>query len=92
LGHEHAYVDRGYPTLTWVVDEEDYVIFEDGYPEEYPGSGHYECSECGQEIQPALIGPSPYREFIPGMTSYFIDGEPITEDEYRTIVAEIASR
>jgi hypothetical protein len=91
-GHEHAYLDRGYPTLKWVVDEEGYVIVEDGYPDEYPPTGHYECGECGEEIKPGMMGPSPFREFIPGMRSYFLDNEAITEDEYRTIATEFAAR
>jgi hypothetical protein len=86
-GHAHATAD-GYPSLVWIVDEEDYVVFEDGYPEEYPGSGHYECRECGEHIQPGMRGPSPYREFIPGPCYYELDGEPITEEQYREIVAE----
>lgn len=91
-GHEHTYVDQTYPTLVWVVDQEDYVVIEDGYPEEYPGEGHYECGECGEVVTPAQIGPSPYREFVPGVVSYFLDDEPITEDEYRAIVEQLASR
>jgi hypothetical protein len=91
-GHEHFW-SEGWPSLRWVVDQEDYVIIEDGYPEEYPGSGHYECILCGEEISPGMTGPSPFREFIPGMVSYYLDGEPITEEQYREIVAEqIASR
>jgi hypothetical protein len=89
-GHEHQAVSEDdnsvdYPTLRWVVDEKDYVVDEDGYPEEYPGSGHWECVTCGEHITPSTIGPSPWREFTPGPRSYYLDGQPISAEEARAL-------
>ncbi len=85
-GHDHHW-DDGYPTLTWVQDQEDYTVVEDGELESYPGWGHYECSICGEEIRPAQRGPSPFRSFMPAATRYCLDGEPITEDEARALLS-----
>ena len=59
-GHEHWHKSD---TLLWVIDEE--WIDEDNYE---ASSGHYECRQCGEHIVPGLIGPSPFREYISGMT------------------------
>lgn len=67
-GHVHAYGEHGsLPTLTWVVDYEGGVYCdEDGYPEEYPDKGHWECVQCGEHIEPGMRGPSLFREYMPG--------------------------
>jgi hypothetical protein len=60
-------------------------------------SGRLEARTEAVEI---TIGPSPYgpppdlyRRFMPGVTHYYLDGEEITEDEYRRLLAEqVASR
>lgn len=82
-GHEHRY-DDGYPTLVrvgegpyWCPDCHD----------EHEDS-HWECPICHEEISPALTGPPPGREFIPGMTEYFLDGEPISKERAESILAE----
>lgn len=84
-GHQHRW-DNGYPTLRYVVDEEDYVIVEDGHPEEYPGSGHYECVTCGEHITPGMKGPSRWCTFEPGSVRYTLDGLEITKDEADALV------
>ncbi len=65
--HAHYYDEAGpdhYPTLIWVVDEEDWMD-EDG--EEYPGTGHYECKRCGDHVDPAMLPASTFHEYAPGM-------------------------
>jgi len=76
-GHEHAW-SQGWPSLRWVVDEPE----TDDWPEE----GHYECLLCGETIAPGMSGPSMFREFIPGVVSYYLDNEPISREEYDAIV------
>lgn len=67
-GHVHSYGDHGsLPSLTWVVDHKGGVYCdEDGYPEEYPDEGHWECTLCREHIEPGMRGPSMVREYISG--------------------------
>jgi len=83
-GHRHHW-DDGYPTLV-VVTEESYWC-EDCHDEHT--DSHYECPLCGEEIRPGLVGPSLYREYTPGMTSYYLNDEPISEDRYRELVTQM---
>lgn len=87
-GHEHRWVDGELPSLRWVVDEEDYVVVEDGYPEEYPGSGHYECTQCFERVEPGMRGPSGFREFIPGPVHCTLDGQPISREDAQALIEE----
>lgn len=78
-GHNHRYDGSELPTLVWVVDTEDYIVDEgDGYWEEYPGTGHYECRQCGEVIQPGMRPPSMFREYVPGAKTATLtcDGVP----------------
>lgn len=86
-GHEHRYLDGQLPTLRYVVDEEDYTVEdEDGYPEEYPGSGHHECTTCGEHVTPGTGSASGWQTFIPGPVTYLLDGQPITKDHAEALV------
>jgi hypothetical protein len=78
-GHEHYWQD-GYPTLRTVVDE---VVFDDY--DDYDIT-HLECLICGEVIKPGLKPPSAFREYIPGRTSYYLDSEPISEEEALEII------
>lgn len=83
-GHRHRYEDGAYPTLVRVVDEtywcpdcnEDHEVT------------HLGCRECGERIEPGMVGPSGFRESIPGLRSYYLNDEPISEERYREIVAQ----
>jgi hypothetical protein len=79
--HEHYWQD-GYPTLTRVVDET-YWCADCG--DEHTES-HLECPLCGEHIEPGTVGPSTFREFMPGRTSYWLNGEPITPERAREIL------
>ena len=88
-GHKHQYYTDGkpadhydpsaqyeLPTIVWVSEGPGY------YPDgsEYD-TGHYECCQCGEEVKPQCTGDS-FRQHIPGMTHYEIDGEPVTREEF----------
>ncbi len=74
-GHKHRYdADKRTPTLTWVVDEPGGVYVDsDGYPDDYPDEGHYECVICGEHITPGMRGPSLFREYVPGAVTATLD-------------------
>lgn len=94
-GHEHRYGPNTTepPTLRWVVDEPGGVFVDpDGYPEEYPDEGHYECILCTEHVQPGMRGPSPFRRFINGHRTVIVNGEVLTPDEIETLRRRIASR
>jgi hypothetical protein len=82
-GHEHSWQD-GYPTLRTVVDD---VYWCEGCQDEHEET-HLECSLCGETIEPGMVGPSPFREFIPGRTSYYLDDEPISEERFRELMEQ----
>jgi hypothetical protein len=86
-GHSHRY-DRGYPTLTWVVE---YTYWCDTCQDEHD-EGHYECPLCGEHITPGMAGPDRFRRYIPGMTRYYLNDEEISETEYRRLAEQIAGR
>jgi hypothetical protein len=79
-GHEHHW-DHGYPTLRQVVDEVRYD--EDG--DEYEIT-HFECPLCSEVIRPGARPPSAFREYIPGRSHYYLNGESITEERAREII------
>ena len=92
-GHEH---DASRETLVMVQDDPDEPPFytdEDG--EEYNAPTHLECRLCGEHIEPGVVGPSPFRSFIPGATHYYRDegdGEAeITEAEFMAAVNDRSS-
>lgn len=64
-GHVHRWVDGEVPTLRWVEDGVELIDDGDGYFDEEP-YGHDECAVCGEHIEPGLMAPPPYREFMPG--------------------------
>jgi hypothetical protein len=79
-GHLHDHSRALLITVQDNPDDPPFYFDEDG--EEYNAPDHLECSICHEHIDPGLIPPSPYREFIQGMTRYYRDGEPITPEEY----------
>jgi hypothetical protein len=81
-GHQHRY-DHGYPTLVWIVDE---TYWCDDCRDEHE-EGHYQCPLCGEHIEPGMAGPDLYRRYIPGMTTYYLNDEEISEAEYQRLAA-----
>lgn len=79
-GHVHALVDGEYPTLRW-VDDEPYWCEE--HQEEHE-TGHYECVQCGEQIEPGTrLRGGGIRKFVPGLKSYFVDDELVDEETYK---------
>lgn len=79
-GHVHAMVDRAYPTLR-VVSEHVACDPEccDGYDID-----HYECVQCGERITPGTRRAT-YQ--MVGSTRYWVDGRPVSREEYDTELA-----
>lgn len=83
-GHEHHYEGGLYPTLRWVVDE---TYWCDDCQEDHE-DGHYECPECGEHIEPGMRDPSGKRELVSGLTSWYLDDEPISEEEAKRLIED----
>jgi hypothetical protein len=83
-GHGHYWRD-GYPTLRTVLGGPYWC--EDCHDEHQ--DSHLECPLCSETVQPGMVGPSPFREFIPGLTSYYLNDEPITEERAREILGKM---
>lgn len=81
-GHEHYWTSDGYETLERVVD--DTWTDEDGEEIE---ETHLACKLCGETVVPGTTGPTGFREFAPGRTSYLLDGQRISEERAKEIMA-----
>lgn len=82
-GHEHRWEDGDdrWPTLRWVVD----APGGDGYPDE----GHWECRECGDHVEPGIRIRTHDRR-VPVSTDYYLNDEPITENDARALLASVS--
>lgn len=83
-GHEHAWHDSladHYPTLRWVTDR---TYWCEGCRDEHE-EGHLECRICGEHVRPGITGPGV--KHMSGLTSYYIDGEPVTQAEAEAFIA-----
>ncbi len=80
--HEHRWLDDGYPTLVGVTDR---IYWCEDCRDEHEDT-HLECAICGEHIVPGTVGPSPFREYMPGPTSYYLDDEPISEEQAHEIM------
>jgi hypothetical protein len=49
------------------------------------------CPACGETVHPGTLGPSPFRQFIPGPTSYGLGGNEIGPGEYEWVRANLES-
>lgn len=88
-GHLHTYGNGTTPTLRWVIDEPGGVYTDaDGYTDEYPGEGHYECVFCAEHVTPGMRGPSTVREFMSGASSFHIEGRTDTDDVWCWVTEE----
>ena len=60
------------------------LVFVEDYPatEEYPAVGHWECRECREVAPSPGRCPDYYRQLIPGLREYFIDGEPVSKEVF----------
>jgi hypothetical protein len=85
-GHEHYWQD-GYPTLVTIVDKTYWC----GECRDEHEEMHLECPICHEHITPGMVGPSGFREFVPGRTSYWLNGKPISEERAKLLIAETRS-
>jgi len=83
-GHTHTWTDHDLPTLRWIVDERAWCASCNDWHEE----GHYECQQCGERVEPVMRGPSSFREFMPGLTDYYLNDEPIAEETAMRLLDE----
>lgn len=89
-GHAHSYAD-GYPTLverSVHVPCDDPECFSGGYCDGYEATW-YECSLCGERIRPTSVDAVYY---IAGRAEYWIDGEPVTVEEFNEQLAVAMNR
>lgn len=92
-GHEHRWVagsepDMPYPTLKRVVDS---TYWCDGCREEHD-EAHLECRLCGEAIEPGMVGPEPFRKFIPGRRSAYLNGQPISGERAEELLAQARAK
>lgn len=89
-GHRHHRDSNGdVPTLRWVVDEPAYTVEEDGYLEEYPETGHHECPLCGEHVPPGMVVGPPFSRYVPGVTTFYLDGDEIDPDEAAALMEDL---
>ena len=88
-GHEHRWYVAGLPAGGYAPDKkhetptlvdvfDGWGYYEDG--ERYAIS-HQECRQCGEHIKPAFTADTS-REFIPGLRRFFINGKPVTKEDF----------
>lgn len=75
------------PSLVWVKDGEEYWEDDD---EPHP-VGHLECRQCGEHIAPRYR-PDDCVQYIPGLKHFYVDGRPVTEDEFKALLKEAGYR
>jgi hypothetical protein len=51
--------------------------------EDFPEYGHWECRLCQEEL-PLPYKVNGYRNFMPGLTTYYIDGKPVDKNTFET--------
>lgn len=86
-GHEHYWADGEdpYPTLRTVIDR----LYWCGDCEDDHEESHDECAICGETIKPGTVGPSGWREFIPGRRQAYLDGVPISGARAEEIMGQM---
>lgn len=86
-GHRHyrSETETGgpYPTLQW---RPDMIHCSDCHEEE--DHGYLVCRECGERVQPGFV-PDPGPHVIPGLVSYWIDGEPVSKQAAEDFLAAV---
>ncbi len=70
------------PTLVKVHDGWDY--WEDG---ERTERWHYACKTCGEPVRPGYKADD-YEQYIPGIKSYYVDGQLVRREEFFRLLKE----
>ncbi len=71
-----------YPTLTRVVEE---TYWCENCGDEHEAS-RLECRQCGEAIAPGTTGPGV--KYVSGITTFTLNGEPVSREEAQRVVAE----
>ena len=83
-GHTHRYDHGTLPSLRWV---ETSPVWIDADGDERGPEGYMACTQCGEEVRPGTLPPSPYRTYIAGPVSatatYCGDTFHLTASEYQ---------
>lgn len=74
------------PTVREVIYAEG--IDEDGYDRT---DSHLECLQCGAHVRPGTCADA-YQQHIPGLRRHFINGEPVTPDEFKARAEAVLKR
>lgn len=89
-GHVHRWIDGTLPTL--VHHTADLYDAEEG---DYTDTW-WQCRECDDEVVPGYeVVPGTghgFRTFVPGTTSYYIDGRPATKAEAEALIRDQGPR
>lgn len=48
---------------------------------------HLECRLCGEQVTPGMTGPG--TKWLPGLTEYLIDGEPVTPEQAQAFAEQV---
>lgn len=92
-GHEHRWFTNGAPATEYRPDQV-YVIqtlnYVEDYPatEDYPAVFHYECRECGEQVEPG-VRPDDSPQYVPGIRHYYINGQSVSPDEFAQRTAHL---
>jgi hypothetical protein len=86
-GHEHRWYVDGAPVTTYsptASHELPTLNHVEDYPatEDYPSVSHYECAQCGEHVRPGYTSDH-HRQFVAGLKRCYINGEPVSEEEFR---------
>jgi hypothetical protein len=86
-GHEHRWYADGQPadgyqptkryTVPSIVRVEDEPASDD-----YPAISHDECLLCRARVKPGYTADT-HAQFIPGIRRCYINGQPVSEDEFK---------
>lgn len=87
-GHAHSRESGKFPSLGWIVDR---IYWCETCREDH-NEGHYECKWCGEEIEPGTRTRPGLNETRPGLATYRINGEIVSEDEADRAIAELRAR
>lgn len=71
------------PTLVWVKDGEEWWEYDD----EPHAVGHLECKQCGDHVKPGYCADT-NRQYMAGLKHFLIDGESVSEHEFRRRLQE----
>jgi hypothetical protein len=91
-GHEHSWFAGGKPATFYqaimAYDLPTLLRVEDTPgDDEYPATGHYECRECHEHVQPGTAADS-FQQFIPGLRRFYINDRSVSWERMQERVAQ----